>query len=380
MNRIIFKNKSEGGSISVYVIVSLVFLSIVLVSMLAASKNSNITSLKAQKAIKDIYEEDVASVDIVYNKVLEEHGEIFEIILDSSIYANEKGTRKIYEKYLFNFSLDELNTKIMSTDNNNITVPTRNDFYFCGYYTEEDGKGVRYIDANGYLTSDASNRHFIQNGTLYACWEKIPDEYQEVEYIESTGTQYIDTKFSPNNSSGLYLYVNYTVQPKKANKLYGVYYSNSTRWYGANPSDNGTKWSWGWGNWSETSSTFSTGDWKIYVNYDQDRKVTLLHNGVFNTIKTLPTVSFGNDRTAYLFAINSAVEGTVHKSSFRLKECKIYDNGTLVRDFVPCYAKTSVTNVEGTTCTAGTLGLYDKVNNKFYTNKGSGTFIKGSDV
>ena len=48
---------------------------------------------------------------------------------------------------------------------------------------------------------------------------------------------------------------------------------------------------------------------------------------------------------------------------------KIYDNDVLVRDFMPCYRKSD-----------NEIGLFDSVNGKFYTNKGSGTFEMGLEV
>ena len=58
----------------------------------------------------------------------------------------------------------------------------------------------------------------------------------------------------------------------------------------------------------------------------------------------------------------------------------IYDDDELVRNFIPCYSTTTVTDVEGIVRAKDTIGLYDIVNNKFYTNKESGTFEKGNDV
>jgi len=60
---------------------------------------------------------------------------------------------------------------------------------------------------------------------------------------------------------------------------------------------------------------------------------------------------------------------------------KIYNkNDKLIFNGIPCYCTTTVTNVEGASCEAGTIGLYDTVEGKFYTNKGTGTFVKGADV
>lgn len=46
---------------------------------------------------------------------------------------------------------------------------------------------------------------------------------------------------------------------------------------------------------------------------------------------------------------------------------KIYDNGTLARDFVPCIKDD------------GEVGLYDLVRKQFYGNAGTGVFT-GSEV
>ncbi len=49
---------------------------------------------------------------------------------------------------------------------------------------------------------------------------------------------------------------------------------------------------------------------------------------------------------------------------------KFYRNNTLIRDFVPCYNKTTNT----------IRGLYDLVEDKLYTNAGTGSFAVGPDV
>lgn len=52
----------------------------------------------------------------------------------------------------------------------------------------------------------------------------------------------------------------------------------------------------------------------------------------------------------------------------RLYYAKFYESGDLKVSLVPCYRKSD-----------GEIGLYDKVNNKFYTNAGTGEFIKGGN-
>ncbi len=77
--------------------------------------------------------------------------------------------------------------------------------------------------------------------------------------------------------------------------------------------------------------------------------------------------TFTSSRYVFLFARNQ--EGNpIHLASARLYSCKMYRKGALVRDFVPCKNA------------SGTVGLYDLVQSKFYTNAGTGAFIAGAEA
>ena len=58
----------------------------------------------------------------------------------------------------------------------------------------------------------------------------------------------------------------------------------------------------------------------------------------------------------------------------KIYDIRIYDKYNLIKKFIPCCTTTIVTDVNGKQCSAGTAGLYDTVEGKFYTNQGSGTF------
>jgi hypothetical protein len=79
------------------------------------------------------------------------------------------------------------------------------------------------------------------------------------------------------------------------------------------------------------------------------------------------TTDYDTGFPMYLFALNVAGVAADITSS-RCYSCKIYDNGILVRDFVPCKN------------TAGEVGLFDLVGNKFYGNNGAGNFIAGDNI
>lgn len=69
----------------------------------------------------------------------------------------------------------------------------------------------------------------------------------------------------------------------------------------------------------------------------------------------------------YLFAVNEA-QTVRYYAGARIYSCQIYDNGTLVRDFVPCVDY------------SGEVGLYDLVNAVFYGSSGTGVFSAGSPL
>lgn len=65
---------------------------------------------------------------------------------------------------------------------------------------------------------------------------------------------------------------------------------------------------------------------------------------------------------------NGGTEGYLPSIS-RIYSFKIYDNDFLVRNFVPCYRISD-----------GVVGLYDVINDVFYTNAGTGDFTKGNNI
>jgi hypothetical protein len=91
---------------------------------------------------------------------------------------------------------------------------------------------------------------------------------------------------------------------------------------------------------------------------------------VDDQLKITQTAStFQLNYNLHLFGYKSPTDQHCNTGIYRMYYFKIYDNGTLVRDFVP--VKRNSDNV---------IGLFDIVNNKFYTNKGTGTFTAGTEV
>lgn len=107
----------------------------------------------------------------------------------------------------------------------------------------------------------------------------------------------------------------------------------------------------------------------VGANYEIDIQANGANGSVLVNGTTFSFDIKGNiDKKDNILIFCGEVAGTPNLSqavSARLYFCKIYDNGSLVRNLIP--AKNS----------SGTLGLYDAVNNVFYTNAGTGTFTAG---
>lgn len=191
-------------------------------------------------------------------------------------------------------------------------------------------------------------------------WEKqtsrLPKEYQEVSYIQSTGKQYIKTPILNNATDTIVLQLDLSydtiVQP---NQLMGFTGNNgnsvgitSNRWF-------------------EVSSlppvTVGT---RYLIEYG------VSGNQIYRTVNG---VTVSNTRSPYdytsnlmLFAVLAA-RGTTTVSNYcrcKLYSAKVAVNGDVVADYVPCYRKSD-----------GKSGLYDLVTKTFLVSDGTADFVLG---
>ena len=200
-------------------------------------------------------------------------------------------------------------------------------------------------------------------GTLFeAYWaqhaSRLPAGYREVEYIESSGAQWIDT--------GVYLGEEYSfsldidiLSVVPATGIFGTFKSGVM--YYAYISSPHKKWQVGYGNsFSDNITSVLQGRYvitasggKFWLNGDLLKDTT----GRFAT---------SPDRTALLFNINSA--SSYNKLIAKFHSLSINDGMALVRSFVPCVriadSKPGMYDLCGSIC-----GL---TNSPFYINAGSG--------
>ena len=203
---------------------------------------------------------------------------------------------------------------------------------------------------------------------------KIPPAYQQVEYIESNGTQYIDTGLTGN--SAYTFYTDGFVRRGANGVLINNYVDNNNRMGGIvfNTSTARTTCYWitggtGQGNLDPCISGSGSIDLGSRFQLTQNKsRATIVQgsNTLSNNYNVNPTGT--NSGPIYLFHSDQPNASTYTRGV--LYGAKIYDgDNNLLRDFYPVYRKAD-----------NTIGMYDAVTNTFFINAGSGTFLKGANV
>ena len=177
-------------------------------------------------------------------------------------------------------------------------------------------------------------------------------DYNVVEYIESTGTQYIDTGLTMEKST--------TMRMEISAQL-----TSNGNWAGVN-------------GYMQHQASLGGGSKGLFVvDYNGN---THIENVYFNnTLKytqdwtsaysgaknKVAVIGMGNAENTWWTNISANRYAQVGKWYY----IKVYRSGTLVRDYVPCVRNSD-----------GVAGLYDMVGHKFYANAGSGSFKAGGVI
>ena len=187
----------------------------------------------------------------------------------------------------------------------------------------------------------------------------LPSGYTELEYIQGTGTQYIDTGFIPDQNTRLVMDIESDVTIGECH-VAGARASMSSREYvllidaqGRWRSDYGT---------SQVLLSSAPRQGSIHIDKN-GRNVSVGGVSATNSSQT-----FDAGYSLYLLAVNTAGSTTTF-AKVRLIAAKVYDNGTLVRDLVPARRQSD-----------SAVGLYDTVTGTFFGNSGTGSFTAGPVV
>lgn len=169
---------------------------------------------------------------------------------------------------------------------------------------------------------------------------KLPSTYRKLEYIQSSGKQYIDTGVIVKDITEIKVDFQAVTILSGENQYASSWVDQQNH---IQIGINGNKF-------------MDSGG----VTYSQTASVTARTQAVGVPLGAV-------NLHLYLFA-QSESTGALHYSSGRIFSCQITTANGLVRNFVPCK------NPDGV------IGMYDVVNGAFYQNAGSGTFIAGTDL
>lgn len=190
-------------------------------------------------------------------------------------------------------------------------------------------------------------------------WKGLPSGYTQLDYIECTGPQYIDTGFIPNQDTRAVVELMYF----GGNGVYGA--RNTTSSNGFCLRTISKQWQ---AQYNDKLSTVTKVDYDTEWHVADQNKNILYLDGI--TACTFTYAEFSAPHALVLGGImaNRSDVKTLYEGSGRYRSCQLYDNGVLVRDLVPCRNP------------AGEIGMYDTVNAVFYGNAGTGELVAGDPV
>ena len=233
------------------------------------------------------------------------------------------------------------------------------------YYVKLWDKGVLVrdlipvLDENktACLYDKVSGQYFYNQGTREFLFKYKPPYLKELEYIESTGTQYIDTGIMLTSNHTVEIDYQLTEQKQYRTGLFGGLYAPSNVRYGALLSSSNAYLECGYG---LNNAYYQLGLPDTNRHLLQQKKNVVYFDGAL--IYTFESASFNASKTSYL----GIFDYTNYKPALcRYYGSKWYDGDELVRDFVPVLDKNKIP------C------MYDKVTGELFYNKGTGTFSYG---
>jgi len=225
----------------------------------------------------------------------------------------------------------------------------------------EIGRGYVLITGKG----DFADKLWVESFSILPV---LPGGYKAVEWIRSSGTQYIDTGFKPDTNTRADYHFKMESQPTIWEQTFGSRQSSSAEKFYIIWNYSRSRWSCNIG-----ASAAYEPDYPAAVgeHFFSINRTTFTLDGVSETVSA---TAFEKTHNAYIFATNQngmPLNNSGQYGKFKLYSLKIWDDGTLARNFVPCVSK------------EGVAGLYDITPGavkKFYANDGTGEFETGPEL
>lgn len=210
-----------------------------------------------------------------------------------------------------------------------------------------------------YIATDSNGNETVERRVITVD-DSFSEHYTKLDYIESTGLQYIMTDITPTDNMGVMIKASSNDITSDTIYLGSTGIGDTRLWIG-NVNSNIY---YGWNSITEPESRPSITSGSINemkMNYLNDRKTIFNGNVIDQNLTTLGNNSY----PITIFAGN--LEGTVnYKSKIKIYRVVITEGNEITHELIPYYRNSD-----------REAGLFDTVTNKFYTNSGTSAFIKG---
>lgn len=228
---------------------------------------------------------------------------------------------------------------------------------YYDWWSNQDWSSVVNNDLRWWVTWVVPSGYVLVEKQVYP--GRLPIDYQEVEYIQSSGDwtnngQFINPWITIEAWTKLKIEVDFqwTNQTTAERNIFAQYTDGTNRF-----------------------QLWFIGEFQARLNSDTNGSLsttwapsTYAYNTRYLAIAEW-TSNVASSRPPFLFAQNEWDSYGRWCIAAKLYYCKIWKDDTLVRDFIPCYRKSD-----------WVIWLYDLVEKQFYTNQWSWTFTKWPNV
>lgn len=255
--------------------------------------------------------------------------------------------------------------------------------YYKGYIAElKVSKGCKWtkdftLPAAPYSTAKDSSPWKEQKNIFIKTPTILPSGYTQLEYLQSSGTQYINTNM-------FYTHVKATYEIMSVGSTYIAIFGSRTSSSSSNQLAFGYAahqspklWRFDYENEHQALDSLTVGtelpwDGKHTISIDSNNGSILIDNNLIN-LGFPASIEASTTLPLYLFALNT--NGTAGEiGNTRIYSFKLYNTNFNFMNEKP------VLNLVPARNSSGALGMYDTIGSKFYTNAGTGTFIAGPDT
>ena len=259
-----------------------------------------------------------------------------------------------------------------------ITIPSGGGTYVLPPATDSTLGGIIVgdglaIDEDGILsaTGGGTGGYYAGHGIEFKNVnpDNVPGEYTVVEYIGNTSASYILTDYVPNTNTKIVADMNVHQGTASWQTIFGA---RDDVYPGGNE----------YALFSRVNNDYHfypriTGNSYDYMTGAYDERITVMIEGNVVTVTKEDQTSYSYTQSGSLSNLTNPITiFALHNGNnvgdaglLELYSFKVYENDTLLKNYVPCYRTSD-----------DTIGLYETIDGVFYTNGGTGNFSKGEDI